>query len=149
MSEPLTPERLAEIEAREKAASAGPWRVMDLGENPVIVDTRFARHLMRVVHRVFALDLAFSAHARLDVPDLLAEVRRLRERDALLEAALRPFAELRRVGIAGKMAGIAIGSSDPQMTFYAVENRAGTAEITAGDFDRAVAALDAAEEKKS
>lgn len=88
MSE-LTPERLAEIKARTDAATPGPW---------------FVEHLERDGFTYFSTDIAplesfdgevhagvldedeaeFIAHAREDVPDLVAEVERLRsERDAL------------------------------------------------------------------
>lgn len=52
----MTPERLAEIKARAEAATSGPW---DDG----------CSH---------AVNGEFIAHARQDIPDLVAEVERLR-----------------------------------------------------------------------
>lgn len=52
MTEPMTPERLDEIEERAEAANSAPWSLE-------------------------YSDFLFIAHARQDVPDLVAEVRRL------------------------------------------------------------------------
>lgn len=67
---------LEAIKARTDAATAGPWRqtdehgVIDAGAFPAIVaDCGFAEN---------AADAAFIAHARADVPALVAEVERLR-----------------------------------------------------------------------
>jgi hypothetical protein len=66
----ITPERLAEIEARVNAATPGPWvhdefwGVVD----PVFVDED--GHLA-------PQDMKFIAAAREDVPDLIARVREL------------------------------------------------------------------------
>jgi hypothetical protein len=76
----LDPGQLAEIEGRCQRASAGPWQWSRVGTRPgygpeSIVTTGVGR---------FELDgpteddHAFIAHARQDVPRLLAEVRRLR-----------------------------------------------------------------------
>ena len=86
MGEPMSEERLQEIEARANAATKGPWIAED-GEIRTGV----------VLHRVGAVplykhvaqdmeygdcmspeDADFMAHARTDVPDLISEVRRLR-----------------------------------------------------------------------
>lgn len=81
MSEPITDERLRQIEERTTKATAGPWAV-DRGEAHegdwfCHVDgwTDTGTEWLNL-----ALDDAtFIANARQDVPDLVAEVRRLRE----------------------------------------------------------------------
>ena len=93
MTTPLSDERIAEMRTREQAATPGPWyprhRATDCtpdddersglglevdGPPEAMLRGQFAR----------AADAAFIAAARADVPDLLAEVERLR---AALEAA--------------------------------------------------------------
>lgn len=70
----LSEERLREIEARAKSATEGPWfgsaggRFV-YGATPGDEVAKFQRHP----------DAEFARHARTDVPDLLAEVKRLRE----------------------------------------------------------------------
>lgn len=79
---------LAEIKAREQAATQGPWMVGDgsielffQGQNAVVSESRVIAEratyndLNRDKH-TFA-DIAFIAHARTDIPALLAEVERL------------------------------------------------------------------------
>lgn len=64
MSEPMTQQRLAEIEARCEAATPGPWKPK--------------RDFLS-----WDCNAAFIAHARQDIPALLAEVERLgADRDA-------------------------------------------------------------------
>jgi hypothetical protein len=86
----MTPERLAEIEARTEAATPGPWfadsHVVDFGRPyrsdvyvPFAVVHAHADHRTRQQE----INAAFIAHARADVPDLVAEVHRLR---AVLDA---------------------------------------------------------------
>lgn len=75
----LSKERLREIEARAKSATDGPWEaheedggvlpewaiwMPDAGHDGAMVEGKS--------------DAEFIAHARADVPDLLAEVKRLR-----------------------------------------------------------------------
>lgn len=90
--------RLAEIEARAAAATAGPWQAnhgfcwtdgdpwnITPGENtagPLVWGT-FSRGLPLLD------DLAFAAHAREDVPWLIEELRETRERLGLLQARVR------------------------------------------------------------
>lgn len=95
----MTPERLDEIRERVEAATEGPWRSHDFGhageEEPssVVVhvggfdhsdllthDTETAVAWMPRWDRQESDNATFIAHARTDVPDLLAEVARLRER---------------------------------------------------------------------
>ena len=104
MTAPMSEERLAAIEAREKAATPGPWWGCQDACHP-------AEHTPEQV--VFAADWSvvcefatddglgdrdrankdFIAASRQDVPDLLAEVRRLRAglaaADALAELVRR------------------------------------------------------------
>jgi hypothetical protein len=76
----MTPERLAEIEARANRALPGPWTarrdyVDDLHFGSVkctILDAP-ARNLFAVAGMAMA-DAEFIAHARTDVEDLLAEL---------------------------------------------------------------------------
>jgi hypothetical protein len=86
----MTDAELAAIEVRAEAATAGPWRVTARGD----VDS----HTGKVVAadergNVMADgdDLAFIAASRIDVPALVAEVRRLTAAlaaaDALADAA--------------------------------------------------------------
>lgn len=89
--EPMTDERLAEIEARANAATPGPWRytlyfvmspsqglIADIGPGSASVNS----------------DAAFIAHARTDVPALLAEVRRLREEIVSLRENQEPSSSM-------------------------------------------------------
>lgn len=82
----MTPERLAEIRARAEAATEGPWTwasrmtvdtdawaVFDPQDRPLASN-----------HDGWSPDAIFIAHARTDIPALLAEVERLREGHAWL-----------------------------------------------------------------
>lgn len=77
------------IQAREQAATPGPWhsadRIIGGGNSgrPIAEMYRYSRY-----HRP-DVDGEFIAHARADVPALLAEVRRLRA----VEAAAYAFAD--------------------------------------------------------
>lgn len=76
---------LEEIKAREKAATAGPWNRYGWGPMHDAVTpwegangwiaNRIAR-VKRAYGRIH--DAEFIAHARTDIPDLIAEVERLR-----------------------------------------------------------------------
>jgi hypothetical protein len=82
VSAPITAERLAEIEARANAATPGPWWPEHRGvmaEGVEIVDDCAVAGW-----DVYPENQAFIAAARIDVPDLVAEVRRL---TAALDAA--------------------------------------------------------------
>jgi hypothetical protein len=75
----LTNDELAAIRARVEAATPGPWRthIYPMGESTIYgVGTCGAG----------PEDLAFIAAARTDVPDLLAEVERLRAELAAVRA---------------------------------------------------------------
>lgn len=76
----MTEAQLAEIEAREKLATAGPWianqwRGIETADETWLLDGNMATKS----------DAEFIAHARDDVPHLVAEVRRLR---AILKGAV-------------------------------------------------------------
>ena len=76
MTDPMTPERLAEIEARAEAATEGPWEAWDRGIGfEVHVNGEGLNSEFRETFR--QADAEFIAAARTDVPALLAEVRRL------------------------------------------------------------------------
>ena len=83
-------QRLTEIEAREKAATPGPWREdHSLVALELVHQQRFGKgNMSKAEADAYRKDAAFIAHARQDVPDLLAEVR---EADrALTEAGVTP-----------------------------------------------------------
>ena len=79
----MTPAERAAIRAREQAATPGPWRAMpNQGGVPNGVDLCLDPCVFAVVHSDaeppnLAADTAFIAHARTDVPSLLAEVEAL------------------------------------------------------------------------
>ncbi|MGW4919737.1 hypothetical protein ACWEPO_25980, partial [Streptomyces albidoflavus] len=82
MTTPLSPEYLAEIAARDEAATAGPW-CTDGAE--IYQGDEYAWDAFWVGETCRAdeadggtVDAAFIAAARTDVPALLAEVERLR-----------------------------------------------------------------------
>ena len=108
MSAPLSEEELAAIEAREKTATPGPWtwdydkiRGTELksGDEGVLWST-MPWHDTTDIDGC-AGDEAFIAAARSDVPRLLSEVRRLRQKIADMEAANRE--QIRR---ADEIAGV-------------------------------------------
>lgn len=88
----LSDEQLAEIDRRAEAATDGPWFVASdrteiLSESAcrVIADTRFFQGPPDFLE---CADAEFIAHARTDVPALIAALREARaERDALREVA--------------------------------------------------------------
>jgi hypothetical protein len=88
---PLTDEQLADIAARHRAATPGPWHA----NTPVGVVADNTGHVLAVFGgcEQDERDAAFTAHARTDVEALLDEVRRQRDRIAELE---RPAVEARR-----------------------------------------------------
>ncbi len=90
MNEPLSPEREQEIRTLSEAASPGPWRIDDMEqvwspESDVVADTWEPTPESR--------NGDFIAAARMAVPELLAEVDRLRAKLAnARSAALREAA---------------------------------------------------------
>ncbi|MFE1767272.1 hypothetical protein ACFW81_24020 [Streptomyces angustmyceticus] len=97
MKQPLTPERLAEIHAREQAATKGPWGTSYDGKGTHTIQSGCRISLtagftsdgdIATLHgehgdgQTYA-NATFLAYARRDVPELLAELDRVRaERDA-------------------------------------------------------------------
>lgn len=86
----MTDERLAEIEAREKVATHGPWNYSGVPYNLYEDPTIFGPNDEYIAQTVYDMqsgsqnhnideDTIFIAHARQDVPDLIAEVRRLQD----------------------------------------------------------------------
>jgi hypothetical protein len=88
----LSAERLMEIAARVQAATAGPWWTDTLAESDgsesVGVDAGDDNWIVPC-QDLDPADAEFMAHARADVPDLLADNTRLRARIAELEAERR------------------------------------------------------------
>lgn len=92
----MTPERLAEIKSRAEAATPGPWEA-ELQEVEVDHDGTEYPYTGAWVPRACPWEdgdgyvhmddanAEFIANARQDIPDLLAEVERLREHVATLE----------------------------------------------------------------
>jgi len=70
----MTEQELQAIEARERAATPGPWNGVGKG-----FETYIEARNSTVVTSAYIddEDVAFVVHARSDVPALLAEVRRL------------------------------------------------------------------------
>lgn len=93
----ITKERLAEIKARAEAATPGPWEPFEwyhsddggwaaVGPHHVDVDGYEPDEPGSLIHERATLDAAFISAARTDVPDLVAEVERLRELISDIEA---------------------------------------------------------------
>jgi len=75
----LSDDELNHIQARADAATPGPWDARFDGERQGIFVAQKSVALFDIGHlRPSAPDSDFIAHAREDVPRLLAEVRRLR-----------------------------------------------------------------------
>ncbi|MCX4750970.1 hypothetical protein OG455_41550 [Kitasatospora sp. NBC_01287] len=89
---PLTDEQLADISAREAAARPGPWYREDDKQDLnrwVTNEAGTVEINLGYLGNNNQADAEFVAHAREDMPALLAEVRRLRA----VEAAARAFAD--------------------------------------------------------
>jgi hypothetical protein len=85
MSAPLTPEREQEFRTLEQAASPAPWFVHPDWPGRVFSDSLYNHHIARVTGTNPEANERFIAAARQAVPELLAEVDRLRA-----ELAARP-----------------------------------------------------------
>jgi CO dehydrogenase/acetyl-CoA synthase alpha subunit len=70
--QPLDDTRLAEIKARVEAASKGPWKVCEDYSDVLDGDGH------QIISHFHDADGQFTAHARQDVPALLAEVEHLK-----------------------------------------------------------------------
>ncbi|MBQ1118346.1 hypothetical protein [Streptomyces sp. C3-3] len=91
---PMTPDRLAEIRNRKlDEVTAGPWLVAGGSDGRPVVyvetlrDGRAGARVLLAADGATEADVQFVASARRSVPELLAEVDRLRARVAELEAA--------------------------------------------------------------
>lgn len=85
----MTPEELQAIRERAEAATEGPWQLV-LDVHPVKGDADFiwsagAEHPVAYSSQNNPDDDLFIAHARTDIPALLAEVERLRDVDAIYD----------------------------------------------------------------
>jgi hypothetical protein len=70
MTQRITPETLATIRQRTESATAGPWTTQGryvIGADGIITAASYEN----------AIDAAFIANARQDIPMLLAEIERL------------------------------------------------------------------------
>lgn len=89
----MTEERLAQIEARAAAATPGPfdWYILSrAGRGHGVGRKTPGGHDEGICEDPYMLegDAVFFAHARSDVPDLVAEVKRLRSELAAVRAAI-------------------------------------------------------------
>ena len=78
----MNEDELAAIEARANAATEGPWEVEPHPDQPYLDKVvRHYGHLTDLLAQCFHTNgnAAFIAHARQDIPALIAEVRRLRQ----------------------------------------------------------------------
>lgn len=94
----MTDERLAEVKARAEAATPGPWHHdrVDFDSGMTLYEIwggKYREHgwLAHVEDNKPNAD--FISHARQDIPELLAEVERLREQVASLEHAYKDSRE--------------------------------------------------------
>ena len=85
----MTPERLAEIRAREQAASPGPWISLGnhLESGPGDYSLMWSEDGAPCAIAKDA-DCYFITHARQDIPDLLAEVEALASDNATMRDGL-------------------------------------------------------------
>ncbi|MFF7824251.1 hypothetical protein ACFZCM_03410 [Streptomyces rochei] len=94
----LSPEREAEIAARADAASPAPWFLHDDWPGRVFSESQFNHHIARVTGSNPEPNERFIAHAREDVPALLAELAAVRtERDAWRDQRNAVFATNERL----------------------------------------------------
>lgn len=74
----MTSEELAAIKARAEAATPGPWELASASSGYSNESDVISQDLGVVAHDVLNNTAVFIAHARTDVPALVAEVERLR-----------------------------------------------------------------------
>lgn len=91
ITEPMTKEQIDAIASRATAAERGPWEALNGGDNEtstfidgpegdvLIRDSRGSGHLREDYVWIEKPNAEFIAHAREDIPALLAEVRLLRD----------------------------------------------------------------------
>lgn len=99
----MTGDRLKKIEERAAAATPGPWTArvnfaVEDGESDAVevFDSVGVAILDMVAWQKWKTDAAFIASSRTDVPDLVAEVRRLQAENARLAALVPPPFDLQR-----------------------------------------------------
>lgn len=105
-NEPMTKEQIDAIASRAAAAERGPWCVMNGGDNEtstfidgpegdvLIRDWRGSGHLSEEYVWVKEPNAEFIAHAREDIPALLAEVERLHDELAKTRAVTEDKVEV-------------------------------------------------------
>lgn len=90
----MNQERLDEIRERVAKATPGPWRVINhplrtgVGGIAAVADDELIVETDSGYYPPMRPDADFIAHARQDVPDLLAEVARLMEWKTNVEASM-------------------------------------------------------------
>ncbi|MYU24507.1 hypothetical protein [Streptomyces sp. SID8352] len=137
MTDRLTAQQLADIETRTNAATDGPWGTYEFGGDTLIeiaagleetgTGYRARREICRLedepmdndpTHTEWTgeedweqvqADAEFVAHARTDVPVLLAEIRRL---DARVRELERPAVEAKRAEIRQSFAELAAAARE-------------------------------------
>lgn len=86
----ISAERLAQIEAEANAATGGRWSIASdnmLGSQSYVIEASTGPDICRPYRRP---DATFIANARQNIPDLIAEVRRLQaENERLVERIRR------------------------------------------------------------
>lgn len=82
----------AEIKAREQAATSGKWEICDVPGDVTFVFSP-AEGEPDICYRCSYPDANFIAHARTDIPALIAEVERLTTENADVKARLDRFIE--------------------------------------------------------
>jgi hypothetical protein len=96
-AELLSHDRLAAIRARAEAATAGPWRADWKGTNHYEITSQASDNpysfWVMTDSSARGEDLDFAAHARQDIPDLLAHAEALARRVADLEELARSLSE--------------------------------------------------------
>lgn len=103
----LSPERLADIEARANAATPGPWDFVETWEQEMIwlelvagdgtfilrAPLLYARESDSEKHNRHQANLEFAAFARRDIPDLLAALKQAQQERDRAAAALQKLVE--------------------------------------------------------
>lgn len=82
----MTEQEIAEIEQITEAATLGPWKATFGMDCRAFITTTDENSDFKVYNHA---DAAFIAHARADIPALLAEIRRLQEADRWIPVAER------------------------------------------------------------
>jgi hypothetical protein len=151
----LTAKQLEEIRERAEKATKGPWYFTVLGDcaqlSPVekpkriigdlsIHDGRGNQYKNHISGEEGFANTAFIAHSRTDVPALLAEVERLRERNEKLERVAEAASGLLLQRLGYEQASL-VGNFENMAVLKRYE------EIAANDLANSISALDAEEQK--